>query len=394
MTHREIFSQLIGQTSDKPSKLEIVKAKGIYMYDINGKEYIDLISGVSVSNIGHCHPKVVEAVKSQVEKYMHLMVYGEYVQSPQVQFAKLLTDQLPEQLNNVYFVNSGSEANEGALKLAKKYTSRGEIVAFRNSYHGSTHGVFSLYSNEAVKRPYRPLLPGIKFLQFNDKNSLDSITNKTACVMVEPIQAEAGIVLPEKDFLLELRKKCDETGTLLILDEIQTGFGRTGNLFAFMKYGIVPDIFTIAKGMGGGMPIGALVSSKKIMDSFKLAPGLGHITTFGGHPVSCAAAHATLKVLLDENIINDVNRKGDLFKKYLIHPTIKSIRGTGLFFAVELDNAPHLSRFMNYAIKNGMVFDKFLFDNTRFRIAPPLTITDKEIEKTSKLVIDAIEQSL
>lgn len=387
ITLRQLFKQHVGQTSENPTQLEIEKAEGIYMFDKNGKKYIDLISGVSVSNVGHRHPKVIEAVKNQLDKYMHLMVYGEYVQSPQVKFAEKLTSLLPEELDNVYFVNSGSEANDAALKLAKRYTKRSEIIAFRNSYHGSTHGAFTLYGNEEVKRDYRPLLPDVRFLDFNNISDLQEITEKTACVMLEPIQAEAGIILPENDFLKHLRKRCNETGTLLILDEVQTGFGRTGHLFAFEKYNIVPDVFTIAKGMGGGMPIGALVASKKVMDSFKQNPGLGHITTFGGHPVSAASALACLEILIDDKVLESVNKKGELFRKLLIHPTIKSIRGTGLFLSVELENEEVLQKFMQKALDNGLVFDSFLFDNTRFRIAPPLTITEEEIKEAVERVL-------
>jgi len=331
LTERQLFYNHVAQTSDSPIALEIEKAEGIYMYDNNGKKYIDLIAGVSVSNLGHRHPNVINAIKQQLDKYMHLMVYGEYIQTPQVEFAQLLVKQLPESLNNVYFVNSGSEANEGALKLAKRYTKRSEIIAFKNAYHGSTHGVLSVLGNEYFKQSFRPLVPGVKFIEFNNENDLSQITEKTACVIVEPVQAEAGIIVPENNYLQKLRQRCNQTGTLLIFDEIQTGFGRTGKLFAFQTYNVTPDIFTIAKGMGGGMPIGAFVANKKIMSAFKDNPVLGHITTFGGHPVSAAAAKANLETLLNENIIDNVNKKGELFRKLLVHNKIKSIRGVGLF---------------------------------------------------------------
>lgn len=390
MNERQLFFQHIGQTSDSPLALEIEKAEGIYMFDPQGKAYIDLISGVSVSNIGHRNPKVVEAIKNQVDKYMHLMVYGEYVQSPQVQLAKLLTEVLPESLNSVYLVNSGSEANEGALKLAKRYTRRSEIVAFKKAYHGSTHGALSVMGEESFKNSFRPLLPDVRFLEFNNVFDLEQITDKTACVIVEPIQAEAGIILPEKDFLLKLRQKCTQTGALLIFDEIQVGFGRTGKLFAFENYGVVPDIITFAKGLGGGMPIGAFVADKNIMDSFKTNPVLGHITTFGGHPVSAAAALASLQFILDNKIVDKVNEKGDLFRKLLIHPKIKSIRGKGLFLAVELDDFEMVLKTLHKSIELGLVFDWFIFCDNYFRIAPPLTITNAEIEQACSILINAL----
>lgn len=390
MNERQLFFQHIGQTSDSPLALEIEKAEGIYMFDPQGKAYIDLISGVSVSNIGHRNPKVVEAIKNQVDKYMHLMVYGEYVQSPQVQLAKLLTEVLPESLNSVYLVNSGSEANEGALKLAKRYTRRSEIVAFKKAYHGSTHGALSVMGEESFKNSFRPLLPDVRFLEFNNVFDLEQITDKTACVIVEPIQAEAGIILPEKDFLLKLRQKCTQTGALLIFDEIQVGFGRTGKLFAFENYGVVPDIITFAKGLGGGMPIGAFVADKNIMDSFKTNPVLGHITTFGGHPVSAASALASLQFILENKIVDKVNEKGDLFRKLLIHPKIKSIRGKGLFLAVELDDFEMVLKTLHKSIELGLVFDWFIFCDNYFRIAPPLTITNAEIEQACSILINAL----
>lgn len=391
LTERQIFYNLVAQTSDEPIALEIVNAEGIYLYDKSGKKYIDLIAGVSVSNLGHRNKNVVEAVKNQVDKYMHLMVYGEYIQSPQVEYAKLLTDQLPENFDNVYFANSGSEANEGALKLAKRYTKRSEVVSFVNAYHGSTHGCLSVLGNEYFKQAFRPLVPGVSFINYNKPEELTQITTKTACVIVEPVQAEAGIIVPENNYLQKLRERCNETGTLLIFDEIQTGFGRTGSLFGFETYNVQPDIFTIAKGMGGGMPIGAFVANKKIMSVFKDNPVLGHITTFGGHPVSAAAANATLKTLLDENIIDDVNRKGELFRKLLTHKKIKSIRGVGLFLAVELDSYKQIRNLLDETIKRGLVFDWFIFNDNHFRIAPPLIITDKEIELSCNIILECLD---
>lgn len=391
ITNRQLFLNNVAQTSDIPLMLEIEKAKGIYMYDIHNKKYIDLISGVSVSNLGHTHPKVVESIKEQTEKYMHLMVYGEYIQSPQVKLSSLLAELLPESLNNVFLVNSGSEATEGALKLAKRYTGRHEIIAFKNAYHGSTHGALSVLGDEYFKQSYRPLLPGIKFLEFNNFTDLQQITEKTACVITEVIQSEAGINLPEKDYLKQLRKRCTETGTLLIIDEVQTGFGRTGKMFGFENYEIIPDIVNFAKGMGGGMPIGAFVSSKKIMHTISENPVLGHITTFGGHPVSAAAAYATINELKESNIIKEVNRKGNLFKKLLKHRKIKSMRGIGLFYSVELENFEQIRAFILKAIELGAVTDWFLFSDNRFRIAPPLIITEEEIKITCDIILKTLD---
>jgi acetylornithine/succinyldiaminopimelate/putrescine aminotransferase len=391
LTERQIFFNNIAQTSDSPIALEIVKAEGIYMIDNTGKSYIDLISGVSVSNLGHRHINVVNAVKEQVDKYMHLMVYGEYIQSPQVKYTQFLLKQIHKIFDNVYFVNSGSEANEGALKLAKRYTKRSEVISFVNAYHGSTHGVLSVLGNEYFKQAFRPLVTGVKFINFNNVEDLSQITTKTACVIVEPVQAEAGIIIPTDNYLQKLRKRCSETGTLLIFDEIQTGFGRTGNLFAFQTYNVLPDIFTIAKSMGGGMPIGAFVANKKIMSVFKDNPVLGHITTFGGHPVSAAAALATLQTLVNDKIIDDVTQKGKLFKKLLKHNKIKSIRGVGLFLAVELDSYTQIRQLLTETIKNGLVFDWFIFNDTFFRIAPPLIITDDEIKIACSIILKSLD---
>jgi len=391
ISQRQLFLQHVGQTSENPSMLEIEKANGIYLYDKDGKEYIDLISGVSVSNLGHSHPAIIDAVKTQAEKHMHLLVYGELIQSPQVEFAKLLSQQLPNNLESTYFVNSGSEANEGALKLAKRHTGRTEIIAFKNAYHGGTHGVLSLMSDNYFSIAFRPLLPDIRFLDFNNEEDLEQISEKTACVIIEPIQGEAGIVLPQNNFLQKLQKKCNNKGALLIFDEIQTGFGRTGELFAFQKYNVKPDIITIAKAMGGGMPIGAFVSSKAIMYSLTNNPSLGHITTFGGHPVSTAAALANLKVLINDKIIENVNKKGECFLKLLKHDKIKSIRGEGLFYSVELQNKALLNSYMDKAIDFGIITDRFLFCDNRFRIAPPLIISDEEIRKVVKIILNILD---
>ncbi len=389
---RSLFLQHVAQTSETPVGLEVERAEGIFIYDYSGKAYLDLISGVSVSSIGHCNPKVVDAVKVQAEKYMHLMVYGEYIQTPQVEYAQLLAKQLPETLSQVYFVNSGSEANEGALKLAKRYTGRTELVGFVNAYHGSTHGALSMMGDELFKNAFRPLLPDTRHLPFNNIESLDQISSRTAAVLVEPQQGEAGAIVPNHDFLVALRKKCNETGALLIFDEVQTGFGRSGSLFAFQRFGVTPDIFTIAKGMGGGMPIGAFVSSKEIMQCLKTNPVLGHITTFGGHPVSCAAALATLNVLLESNYIEEVASKEELFRKRLVHPKIQEVRGVGLLLAVELGSASMVQKVIKGALNRGILLDWFLFCDTAFRIAPPLIITSDQIEMACKALLEAIDE--
>ena len=391
MTQKQLFLRHVGQTSPEPLALEITKAKGIYIIDKNGKKYIDLVSGVSVSNLGHNHPKIIKAVKKQLKKYMHLMVYGEYIQSPQVKFAKLLSKNTPDNLESVYFVSSGSEAIEGAMKLAKRYTGNTEIIAFKNAYHGGTHGAMSLMSDTTFTQAYRPLLPDIKFLDFNKSEQLNKITKKTAGVIVEVIQGEGGINPGEYDFIQNLYNRCQETETLLIIDEIQTGFGRAGTLFAFEKYNIKPDIIAMAKAMGGGMPIGAFMASKKIMDTLTNNPVLGHITTFGGHPVSAAAAHANLKFLLKSDLIKDAERKGQLFKDNLKHKNILSIQGTGLLISVELGSEEKASKLMSEGVKLGFISDLFLFNKTRFRISPPLTITDKQILKACKLINKALD---
>ncbi len=391
ISQRQLFLNHIAQTSDFPLLLEIERAEGIYMFGTNGEKYTDLISGVSVSNIGHRHPSVVRAVKDQLDKYMHLMVYGEYIQSPQVNFAELLAKHLPENLSNTYLVNSGSEAIEGALKLAKRYTGRSEIIAFKNAYHGSTHGALSVLGNEDFKNSFRPLVPGVKFLNFNNFDELEEISEKTACVLIEPVQGEGGIILPEPGYLQQLRERCTETGALLVFDEIQTGFGRIGSLFAFQQFNVVPDILTIAKAMGGGMPIGAFVSSKEIMSVFKTNPILGHITTFGGHPVSAAAAFASLKTLIDEKIVEDVFYKENIFRKFLKHPEIKELRGKGLFLAVELENEDKVQNFIKELLKLGVIVDWFLFKSRAFRIAPPLIITEDEIREVCVKINNALD---
>ena len=394
LTNRQIFYEHLAQTTNSPIDIEIEKAEGIFIYDTEGKKYYDLISGISVSNIGHRHPKVIEAINSQLKKYMHLMVYGEYIQSPQVQFAKLLTDNLPEKLNSVYLVNSGSEAIEGALKLAKRYTSRREIISFNNAYHGSTHGALSVMGNEEFKNSFRPLVPGVKFLEFNNFNDIEKINSKTACVLVEPVQAEAGIILPKPQYLQKIKEKCEESGALLIFDEVQTGFGRTGKLFCFEDYNVTPDIIVFAKGIAGGMPLGAFVSSKQIMSVFTTNPILGHITTFGGHPVSCAAAIASLNVLLSEKLYEKVDAKANIFKDIIgKHPLIKAVRSKGLMMAFEVDNFELLLKIIGKAKQKGIILDWFLFADNAIRIAPPLIITEKEVEESANILFECLNES-
>jgi len=359
--------------------LEVEKAEGVYLFSPDGKKYLDLISGVSVSNTGHRHPKVVQAVKDQVDSYMHLMVYGEYIQSPQVKYAELIASILPGNLDCCYFVNSGSEAVEGSLKLAKRITGRSRIISFKNAYHGSTHGALSIQGSEKYKNSFRPLLPDTFQIDFNDESSLRLIDDRTACVIIEPIQGEAGIIVPEKDFLARVRQRCDKVNALLIFDEIQTGFGRTGSLFAFEKYNVVPDILLLAKALGGGMPLGAFISSREKMSALMSSPALGHITTFGGHPVCCAAGMASLNVITEENLVEKCNGKSELFKKHLNHSIIREVRGEGLMLAVRLTDPAYTGYVVSKAPEFGLVLDYFLFNNDSFRIAPPLTISDEEI---------------
>jgi acetylornithine/succinyldiaminopimelate/putrescine aminotransferase len=388
LNNRQLFLQHLAIPAEVPDALEIVRAEGIYLYDDQGQRFIDLVSGVSVSNIGHRHPKVIKAIEDQLKKYLHLMVYGKYIQSPQVMLAGLMASRLPDNLQSVFFVNSGSEAIEGALKLAKRINGRSEILAFKNAYHGSTHGALSVLGSEEMKYAYRPLLPEVRFLEFNKMTDLDQITYETAAVIIEPIQAEAGILIPDIEYIQVLRKICYTTGTMLIFDEVQMGFGRTGKLFAFEHFDVVPDILCLAKGMGGGMPIGAFVSSRQHMSTLTHNPALGHITTFGGHPVSCAAALASLEVIIEEQLTEQADEKGRLFKTELEkHPLVDHIRQIGLMLAVELIPGYDVSKFIKMLQKNGLIVDQFLFNSTSFRIAPPLTITNDEIG----LVIDKLK---
>lgn len=389
---RQLFLNHVAQTSDAPLMLEIEKAEGVYMYDKQGNKIIDLISGIGVSNVGHRHPKVMDAIYEQSQKYLHLMVYGEFVQSPQVKLATALCETLPAPMSSVYFVNSGSEAVEGAIKLAKRYTGRPEIISFHNAYHGSTQGALSVCGNTSFKRSFRPLIPCTRHLRFDTMEDLQQISTQTAAVIIETIQGEAGVRIPHPEYLPALARKCKENGTLLILDEIQTGFGRTGKFWAFEHYDIVPDILVAAKGMGGGMPIGAFISSKEIMQTLTVNPVLGHISTFGGHPLSCAASLATLNVIKEENLLNDVEEKEMLFRKLLQHPSIKSIRYKGLMMAVEFDSYAALKPVIDTAIELGVLTDWFLFCDNAMRIAPPLTINTDEIKEACSKLIQAIQK--
>jgi acetylornithine/N-succinyldiaminopimelate aminotransferase len=379
VTNKELFLKHLGQTSSSPLMLEIVRAEGVFMYGASGEKYLDLISGVSVSNTGHRHPKVVKAVKEQVDKYMHLMVYGELIQSPQVNYAEYLASFLPASLDCVYFVNSGSEAVEGALKLAKRFTGRSKIISFENSYHGSTHGALSIQGSEVYRNAFRPLLPDTFRIKFNDADSLSVIDNKTACVIIEPVQGEGGVIFPENGFLELIRQICTATNSLLIFDEIQTGFGRTGYMFAIDRFKVVPDILLLAKALGGGMPLGAFISSGEIMSSLMSKPTLGHITTFGGHPVCCAAGLASMKVLTEEKLIESCPGKSKLFRDLLKHDVITGIRGEGLLLAVQLTRPEYVRYAVARAPEFGLILDYFLFCDDAFRIAPPLTITEEEI---------------
>ncbi len=391
LSNRQLFQLHMGLPSVVDDPVEIVSASGIYLYDDHGNRYIDLVSGVSVSNVGHRHPHVVQAIRQQLERYMHVMVYGKFVHAPQVKLAKMLADHLPASLDSVYFVNSGSEAIEGALKLAKRATGRSEIVYFRDAYHGGTAGALSVLGHETMKNAFRPLVPGGRMLDFNDFSQIGQISQSTAAVLVEPIQAEAGIILPNQGYLEALRIRCNQTGALLIFDEIQMGFGRTGKLFAFEHFNVIPDILCLAKAMGGGMPIGAFVASRQLMQLFTHLPELGHITTFGGHPVSCAASLAALEVILNESLHLRAEAKGKRFEEHLLfHPALSSIRRKGLMLGLELKDGLKINTLMEAFKKNRLVVDQFLFNYNSFRIAPPLTISEDEIDEAAQLVENAL----
>ena len=392
MNLRQLFLSHVAQTSTAPVALEIVKAEGCELTDANGRKYIDLIGGILVANIGHRHPKVVTAIQQQLEAYLHIMVYGEFVQSPQVQYAKLLTEQLPSSLDSVYFTNSGAEAVEGAMKLAKRFTGRTEIVAFNNSYHGSTQGALSIIGSEYWRNSYRPLLPGIQHLNYNSFEDLDFISEQTACVIAEVVQAEAGVIAPQPEWIKALRNRCSEKGALLVLDEIQTGFGRTGKLWGFQHFDIMPDVLLLGKALGGGMPLGAFIASKEIMAVFTDNPVLGHITTFGGHPVCCAAGLAGLQALLEEKYIESVAVKAALFRSLLVHPSIKNIHAFGLWMAIEFDSFETCKRIIDASIENGVITDWFLFASNALRISPPLTISEDEIKKACSIILSSIDK--
>ncbi|RAU82563.1 aspartate aminotransferase family protein [Pontibacter arcticus] len=391
---RQLFLQHVAQTSDFPLMMEIEKAEGVYMYGTNGQVYLDLISGIGVSNVGHRHPRVVSAIQEQLEKYMHLMVYGEFVHGPQVQLSEALHQTLPKHLDNVYIVNSGTEAVEGALKLAKRYTGRTELISCYNAYHGSTQGALSVNGSEGFKNAFRPLLPDVRHIHYNKIEDLERITTRTAAVIIETVQGEAGVRVPENDYLKKLRARCTETGTLLILDEIQSGFGRTGTFWAFEQFGIEPDILLCAKGMGGGMPIGAFIAPQHIMAAFKTNPILGHCTTFGGHPVSCVASLATINVIKEENLLAGVQAKADLFKQLLVHPRIKAIRNCGLMMAAEFESFDVLKAVIDKAIERGVLTDWFLFCDNSMRIAPPLVITEEQIREACRVILQVIDEAL
>lgn len=392
MTNRQLFLNHVGQTSDAPLCLNIVKAEGSKMWDAAGKEYIDLIAGISVCNIGHRHPKVIKAIKEQADKYLHIMVYGELVENPQVEYASLLTQHLPANLNSVFYTASGSEATEGAMKLAKRFTNRSQIISFKNSYHGSTQGALSVMGSEYWQQAFRPLLPDVLQLRYNNFDDLKNITERTACVIAETIQAEAGILKPEHGWLHSLRQRCFCTGTLLVLDEIQCGFGRNGTLWAFEQFNVVPDILLLGKAIGGGMPLGAFVADKKIMDSFTHNPVLGHINTFGGHPISCAAGLAAFKVLTEEKLFTKVFEKEKLFRSLLHHPAIKNISSAGLMMAVEFDSFETNKKIIDTLIENGVFTDWFLFCAHAFRICPPLNISDEEIHIACKKILNVLDE--
>ena len=393
MNQRELFLRHVAQTSEIPmlgEDLNIAIAKGVKLTDVNGKIYTDLISGISVSNVGHCHPKVLEAIHHQSQKFMHLMVYGEFNQSPQVNYAKKLTDLLPQKLNSIYYTTSGSEAVEGALKLAKRSTGRTELICFKQAYHGSTHGALSVMGDEYFKTSFRPLLPDVRILEFNDLKALQLISSKTAAVIIEPIQGEAGVIKANRDYIKNLRKICDDLGVILIFDEIQTGFGRTGNLFVFEEFDVVPDILLISKGMGGGLPIGAFIASTDLMSNLTKNPILGHINTFGGNALCVAAANACLEIIISENLCSRAKQIENIITTKLKHPLIKEIRIHGALGAIDFYNEVLNMRVIKSCIEKGIICDWFLFCPTAMRIAPPLIITDSELIEALNTIIEVL----
>jgi len=394
ISQRQLFLQHVGQTSLEPLALKITKAKGTQLFDENNKSYIDLIGGISVSNIGHSHPQVIKAIQDQAEDYLHIMVYGELVQSPQVNYAHTLAQHLPESLNNIYFTNSGAEAVEGAMKLAKRFTGKSKILGAHQSYHGSTQGALSLLGDEYFRNAYRPLLPDVEQIHYNSFDDLTMIDQRTAAIILEPVQAEGGVIVPDLNWLKAVRQRCNDVGALLIFDEIQTGFGRTGSLFAFQKWGITPDVLLLGKALGGGMPLGAFISSQEIMQTLAFNPVLGHITTFGGHPVSCAAGLAAFNVLLEEGFCLQAEAKAQIFLERLQHPQIKAIRHCGLMMAVELDSYDTVKKLIMSVLERpglSVFTDWFLFASNCFRIVPPLSITSEEIHLACDILLGALE---
>ncbi|MCP2039292.1 aspartate aminotransferase family protein [Chryseobacterium sp. HSC-36S06] len=386
------FFKYQAQTTQFAAGFEVEKAEGSYIYGKDGRKYLDFVAGVSANTLGHSHPKIVEAIKTQAEKYLHVMVYGEYAQEMPVKLCHLLAEATPDPLEVTYLVNSGAEAIDGSLKLAKRYTGREEIVSFKNSYHGNTHGALSVSGNEYHKREFRPLLPMVSFLEFNKEEDLERLTEKTACVILETIQGAAGFLVPENDYLKKLKARCEEVGTLLILDEIQPGFGRTGKLFAFEHYGIVPDILVMGKGMGGGVPVGAFMSSRKIMESLSHSPKLGHITTFGGNPLIAASSYATLKEVLESGLMNEVEEKEKLFRELLVHPKIKNINGRGLMLAVNLGSQEYTLDVAKRCMEKGLVVFWQLYRNEYLRISPPLTLSLDEIREGCGIILEVLNE--
>ncbi len=389
---KQEFFKYQAQTTPFASGFEVEKAVGNYIYGKDGKAYLDFVAGVSANTLGHSHPKVINAIKEQADKYLHVMVYGEYAQEKPVALCELLAEATPKPLEVTYLVNSGAEAIDGALKLAKRYTGREEIISMKNSYHGNTHGALSVSGNEVHKREFRPLLPMVSFIEFNKEEEFSKITEKTACVIAETIQGAAGFLTPSQDYFKNLKKRCEEVGALLILDEIQPGFGRTGKLFSFEHYDMVPDILVMGKGMGGGVPVGAFMSSVEIMKSLQHSPKLGHITTFGGNPLIAASCYATLKEILDSGLMNEMEEKEKLFRALLVHPKIKKINGRGLMLAVELESPDYTLRVAKRCMEKGLIVFWQLYRNEFMRISPPLTLTEGDIEKGCKIILEALDE--
>ncbi|MBK1897810.1 aspartate aminotransferase family protein [Chryseobacterium sp. YIM B02567] len=381
------------QTTQFAAGFEVERAEGSYIFGTDGKKYLDFVAGVSANTLGHSHPKIVSAIKEQADKYLHVMVYGEYAQDKPVALCKLLAEATPNPLEITYLVNSGAEAIDGSLKLAKRYTGREEIISFKDSYHGNTHGALSVSGNEYHKREFRPLLPMVSFIEFNNEKELDKITEKTACVILETIQGAAGFLVPQNDYLRNLKKRCEEVGALLILDEIQPGFGRTGKLFSFEHYGIVPDILVMGKGMGGGVPVGAFMSSKEIMSSLSHSPKLGHITTFGGNPLIAAASYATLKEVLESGLMDEVDEKEKLFRELLVHPKIKNVNGRGLMLAVNLGSPEYTLNVAKKCMEKGLVVFWQLYRNEYLRISPPLTLSLDEIREGCQIILEVLNEN-